>query len=544
MPESLFQRDESDQFWPLLRLSGIVHIIFAASFLVLTLAGKPQFLGHLDRTLSISIDALYLIFCVVWAFASHLRRPAFEVQVYAQTIIDILVITALMHLSGGVTTGLGMLMIAAVAAVSLMMPGRTALFFAALASLALLLEQLYADFNDTFESTSYAQTGVLGAAVFATALLAMTLARRARQSEALAAKRGFDLANLAQLNEHIVGNIQSGIIVVDDQGRIVIMNDAAWALLGQPVTPAAQALQRLSYPLFSLHKHWLSSQNKESKPQTLSQGSAQDLQARFTQLGTDEQHATLISLEDTAEVRRQMQAGKLASLGRLTASIAHEIRNPLGAISHAAQLLVESPALEAADRRLVTMIQVQSRRLNTTIHNVLRLSRKEDPSPEGVQLLRWLRGFVREFARNQKLPEGWASITIVPFDTTVYIDPNHLHQVLWNLCTNAAKHGMRDGQPWRVRLHGGRSRDSASPYLDVIDNGPGIEQSLQAQIFEPFFTTSPKGTGLGLYISRELCENNGGSLEYIASPAGGSCFRIQFPLTQTEESVVAERAYR
>jgi two-component system sensor histidine kinase PilS (NtrC family) len=219
---------------------------------------------------------------------------------------------------------------------------------------------------------------------------------------------------------------------------------------------------------------------------------------------------------------------KLASLGRLTASIAHEIRNPLGAISHATQLLNESSELGNDDQRLMTIIRDHTRRVNNVVENVLRLSRPGSNLPQLIGLQDWLGKFMDEFIHSGNCSPDQVSISVNPADLNVYMDPSQLHQVVWNLCQNAVHHTGADGMPVKIQLVGGHSDTSHTPYLDIIDNGPGIDPAMTDQIFEPFFTTKSSGTGLGLYIAREICESNQARLAYQAGAAGGSCFRITF----------------
>ena len=310
-------------------------------------------------------------------------------------------------------------------------------------------------------------------------------------------------------------------------------NHAAWMLLNQPEISQKTKLLDISMSLFDLYKSW----NKAAENPAfrnhlgkLKRSNQADLQVRIVPVGLRKHDkGSVIYLNDNTEVDKQVQETKLASLGRLTASIAHEIRNPLGAISHAAQLLDESSELHSADKRLATIIQDQSVRLNNIINNVLRLSKREKSKPEKIDLSPWLRKFLEEFSRTNDLQDDWFSLKITPPDGSVTMDANNFHQVLWNLCKNAKKYGVHQGENIHIQLLANINQPETSPYLDVIDNGPGISANHQSQLFEPFFTTSDTGTGLGLYLARELCKNNGGDLRYINMPEGGSCFRIEFP---------------
>jgi two-component system sensor histidine kinase PilS (NtrC family) len=531
--------------WKPLRLFNLYRIIIGLLLLLFGSLKQPQYFGQHPLPLLTWVAGIYMLCALVWVAPNYYCRPAFRIQVYVQTIADILFITLAMHLAGGITSGLGMLMIAAIAGASLLIPGNTAILFAALAALALLVEQVYSDIYRSFGTTAYGQTVLLGASLFVTAILAMYLARRAEFSEELAERRGIDLENLAKLNEYIVNRMSAGIIVVDDDDRIRLINQPACALLGRRDVRNSMPLLEVSEPVFRLYSQWIRNPPANRSGQLVDQSSITGLEVRITHIGArKEDRGTVIYLQDTADINRQIQATKLASLGRLTASIAHEIRNPLGAISHAVQLLDESPGLDSADRRMVRIIHDQSRRMNEIIQNILQLSRKELPRGEILNLEQWLATFVAEYALVNSLGEDSFSISVTPKDTQIYIDQNHFHQVMWNLFMNVEKYGTRQGELLSMDLRGGISQDSSAPFLDVIDHGPGIEPSAQTQLFEPFFTTSTSGTGLGLYIARELLKNNGGDLSYKENPNGGSCFRILFPIHQGGENTLATRINR
>jgi two-component system sensor histidine kinase PilS (NtrC family) len=248
-------------------------------------------------------------------------------------------------------------------------------------------------------------------------------------------------------------------------------------------------------------------------------------------LGRTDPAGSIILLEDTTLVAQRAQQMKLASLGRLTASIAHEIRNPLGAISHAEQLLEESSNLNSADRRLADIIRTNSERVNEIIENVLQISRRQPSRSEEIVLSDWLQRFIQDFRGNRPLTDQNLTLDIQPSDIHVFADASQLHQIMTILCDNAVCHFQGPGNELRIQING-RAVPGAEGYLlDVLDNGPGIAADSLRQIFEPFFTTHNKGSGLGLFIARELCEANRLGLEYAARPEGGSCFRVNFPTT-------------
>ena len=235
----------------------------------------------------------------------------------------------------------------------------------------------------------------------------------------------------------------------------------------------------------------------------------------------------LVFLEDASLMNARVQQSKLASLGRLSASIAHEIRNPVGAMSHAAQLLAESAGMGEDDKRLTEIIQSHSDRVSHIIDNILQLSRRESGRPERLSLGPWLADFAQEFTRTLELQEGELNIHDIPDDLEVRMDRSHLRQVLWNLCDNAVKYASETGGIL-VEIQAGRLSGPGRPFVEVLDHGLGVDKSTADKMFEPFYTERFGGTGLGLYISRELCELNRATLLYLDRPGGGSIFRIVF----------------
>lgn len=528
-PSALRNADRQDALtWKPLRFLTLYRLVLAALLVLLffLLPGSRN-LGSDNPWLYATVSLGYFLFALVVGFSTRLRRPGFQLQVLLQITVDILAIVLLMYASGGLDSGLGILLILAVIAGAMLMPGRMAFFFAATATLALMAEFSYRYMAfANLDSSQFTRVGLLGITLFTAASLAWLLARRIRESEALAEQRGVDLANLARLNEYIVQRLQSGIVVADHRERIRLINDAAWVMLQIPSETRPESLAALSPELAGALRVWQQDPGREPEAFQPPRSEAV-LQPRFTRLGSGADAATLIYLEDTALMAQQAQQMKLAALGRLTASIAHEIRNPLGAISHADQLLNESPNLKDDDRRLVEIIASHADRVNGIVENVLQLSRRGTTQPQRLLLADWLNEFVDDMVNYQNLGSDTVKVDIDPVDLQIEFDPGQLNQLMCNLIQNALNHGSRSGHALRVELVG-RISESGAPCLDVIDNGPGIDSETRGSIFEPFFTTSASGTGLGLYLARELAEINRARLNHIEREGGGSCFRITF----------------
>jgi two-component system sensor histidine kinase PilS (NtrC family) len=267
-----------------------------------------------------------------------------------------------------------------------------------------------------------------------------------------------------------------------------------------------------------------------TRPATVVSPKGRPLIPRFAGIGRSRAGGVLIFLEDASAVAEQVRQMKLATLGRLTASIAHEIRNPLSAVSHANQLLAESPKMDSGDKRLIEIIDEHSQRMERIVENILQLSRRDSTRAEELDVTAWLKDFITEFRERHTLPPMSLPLRIEGAELPrIRVDPTHLHQVIWNLSENALRHGRQDasGGP-RVEYRLGTLPGSGSGFLEVLDRGPGVPPDIAEHIFEPFYTSDPRGTGLGLFIARELCECNRARLSYAPRPQGGSCFRIEF----------------
>lgn len=518
--------------WRLLLLFFIYRLLLSTILLIIFITESgPIFLGQSNPAMFAMVGIAYFGLVAASGIPLYLRSSDPQKQSYLQVYLDIVAITLLMHASGGITTGLGMLLVISIAFGSALMRGRTALVFAAIASLCILGEQIFSQLTNAFPSTSYTQAGMLGASFFAMAILADALSRNLRESEQLVSQRELDLANLEQLNDYIIQQLQAGIIVVDNSERIRLMNEYAWYLLGMPNAATGQMLEQASHELSSQLSDWNPGHTNRPKALHTTAG-GRELEAKFTRIGGVQHAGTMIFIEDTATINMRAQQIKLASLGRLTASIAHEIRNPLGAISHAQQLLGESSNLDKADKRLNEIIRTNADRVNEIIESVMQLSRRQQSHPDNIKLGPWLRDFANEFTDTHKLAAAALQLSVQPEETLVQVDPIQLRQLLTNLCENSICHFHTEINQLNIRINGGVTRESSRPFLEIIDNGPGISQEVARQIFEPFFTTRNAGTGLGLYIAKELSEANSMELEYKPTPMGGSCFRISFPEMQ------------
>ncbi len=514
------------QAWRALRFFNYYRLTLALFLTVLGTAPQPvQPLATSDPMLFLIVSNCYLFFSCISMITLYRRQPIITSQVQIQAFSDIIALTLLIHASGGLSSGLGILLVVAVAGDALLMEGRSAYLLAASATFAVLIQQSVGELMGFGKESSYTQAGLLGAGFFATTILARLLAQRVRESEALAHRRGVDLADLTELNAHIIQQMGAGVMVVDARGQVRLMNTAAARLLGI-TTSTHRDLVGLCPELARQVESWHSDHGIEPNIfRPCPEGN--EILPRFSVLIQTAGTELLITLEDAVTLAEQAQQMKLASLGRLTASIAHEIRNPLGAVSHAAQLLEEATELNASNRRLTRIICDQTRRLNGVIENVLLLSRRELACLERILLAPLLEDLVVGLRAFPDVGDTQFTVSIAPPDLTVRFDTSQIRQVLDNICRNALRHARHEETTLQLRLEAATSEDQGT-WLDVSDNGPGVPEEAIQQIFEPFFTTRRDGTGLGLYLSRELCEANLARLTYHPVPGGGSRFRIRF----------------
>lgn len=419
---------------------------------------------------------------------------------------DIIFISLLLHAGGGVDSGIGMLLAITVAASGILIGGRCAMLFAALASLAVLTEEMFMIQTYVLDYKSLSYSGMMGISFFSIVFLSYMLTKHSEESAILVKQHTLTIAKLEELNQYIIQHLQSGIMIIDSQQNIRLCNASSERLLNLSQTPSA--LNNISVELTLAFLEWQDNPNNSITQLTRAKNS--DIQIKFSLLTVYGEHLYMLIIEDSALYNQHLQQTKLASLGRLTASIAHEIRNPLGAISHAAQLLSETENLQPQDQRLTEIIQNHSKRVNQIIEDVLKLSRKTPLQKQRIAMDQWLVSYRKDLELTFGEQANHFLLKIKDKGLFVYIDPGHLKQILDNLCSNALEYGRPDRGD--IIIEG--LCINGSPCIKVIDNGPGISNSNRQNLFEPFFTTSHKGTGLGLYISRELAQLNQAELDY------------------------------
>lgn len=509
------------QAWLLLKVFLGYRLTLASLFIILFYTQKNSALLSIHHSPLFTYSSQsYLLLSVISAVCIIWKLTRYTIQAQLLIVTDILILTLIMHAYGGVTSGIGVLLAVSIASGGLLIGGRCAMFFAAMASLAVLAEQLYADYMNSFEINpyAYAYAGMLGASFFTISLLSFVLAKRSEQMLQITDQQQQAISNLEELNQYIIQHLQSGIIITDQQQMVQMANEAALRLTNLAILPTR--LSDISNYLELGFQAWLA--DEEQNLLVLHISNQSDIHVRFMLLPTRYQFFYMIIIEDSLLYNQRLQQSKLASLGRLTASIAHEIRNPLSAINHAGQLLSESPDLSTQDVRLTDIIQANVVRVNHIIEDILQLSRRKDSRREKIELNAWLENYLRGFTLSQALHTDSFELITTTNPLFVFIDPNHLKQIMDNLCQNALNYGQPE--IGAIKLQTTLLKQASC--VDVIDNGKGVSNENLRHLFEPFFTTSVNGTGLGLYISRELAELNQAKLIYYVTAENKSCFRL------------------
>lgn len=466
------------------------------------------------------ILAIYFILSLVFLYAGYSRIFSFEKQVLISGTIDVLSLTAMLILVTNLRSGQGILLNVTIAALSILAPGRVAVFFASLASFVLLCGNFmqFLAFNQN-DLTGFYYTGIYGAGLFATALTAWYLSNWARMSENLARRRGDELVGMQRINEYIIERLHSGIIYVDENKEITLINSAARTFFNLDSANEAVHLNEISTVLAEKYDHFI----MKTKHKDLIAQSILDepyLRVHFFSIDVASRPAVLIILEDMTSIAQQAQQLKLASLGRFSASIAHELRNPLGAVAHAGQLLGDEGALNEEDNRLKELIINNCERMNGVIKNVLQLSRREQAKPEIIEILPFLEEFKESFCHNNQCD---IIIKSSKHSLLMVFDKSQLEQVLVNLCENAMMHGQDEKGQVHIVINAKSTANKIS--IIVSDSGPGVPSQHHSTVFDPFFTTIRSGTGMGLFIAKDLCEINQARLNLV-KVSKGSAFSI------------------
>lgn len=506
----------------LLRIYAYYRTLLGCILLLAFYSGvAPYTFGQENPDVFVKTAIVYTIVNIFILIALWLGRfKAKTERIFGILLMDISAIILAVHASGGMGNGLVFLLLVCVATGGILLRPQLSIVIASVASLSLIAETLYNINSGVSDPRTLFSAGSLGIILFATALSFNYLNQRLRQSAAETAIQTEHARHLEKIAQLIVERMQTGVVVCGPDGNVEVINQSARKFLNwhnqkhnnlEEIPPLAYQLNR-----------WMA--NPKYRPS--SEDFNENIRLSFSRLDPESHSQTVIFIEDNRALTQRAQQLKQASLGRLTASIAHEVRNPLGAISHAGQLLSESSSLDSADRRLTEIIDTHAKRVNQIIENVMQISRGKTAQPEPITLNEWLPHYLSEY-KNQSDINADIELELLSKNIQARFDISQLRQILNNLCDNGLRHGHKATGEYRLLLRAGIDSNTSLPFLEVIDFGEGIPADKQATIFEPFFTTEATGSGLGLYLSKALSEANHANLEY--KPASGlSCFRLSF----------------
>ncbi len=475
----------------------------------------------------------YSVMAIFLAFEAR-RRPAQPFFLAKATLFtDILFLSILLFIFGGLESGVSILLVFTCASAAIILPLRVALAIAAVVVLVFIGESLVGVIYLRESPTELVKAGLYGTTTFVITILANLISRYLKDFRLTAEKQAVQLNRLEQVNELVIRRMRSGVLAVDDDGRIQLMNASAWFLLGSPKA-GEKILSKVAPQLHKALTDWTENSSVEADPIKV-YGSQARILPKFVSLPGSSGISILIFLENNELVSQRSMEMSRHLLANLSGSIAHEIRNPLGAISHAAQLLEESENIAESDLRLVDIIHSQSNRMNGIVKNILQLSRHEKSRPDVFELVPFLQEL--EVETKSSLPGIRLTLHIKPEDAnaSVLVDRSQLHQAVWKLLENAMRHAHLDAAIPQVDLSLEHLKGTGYCVITVEDNGPGIPESNMKKIFEPFFTTHKQGSGLGLYIARQLCDVN--QAELTVDSVLGSCsrFHIRLALARSEK---------
>jgi two-component system sensor histidine kinase PilS (NtrC family) len=534
--------------WGTLSALALVRVMVTAFVLVsaMIFAAPPGARGNGPGQV-LAVLAAYFAAAIAMALAAAYYRRQFLGQLILQLSVDLVMGTVLVVIGGGMRSEFVVFYLVPIAGASLILPTSAAFFTTSIAVLLLLSDSVLRGLREDQADSQLFQAGLYGAALFGLTGLLRMLALRLTRQEQLAHARGLDLRSQLEINRLVISQMEQGVIVVDALTSVRANNQAARLLLGLGSQAQLTGQRLVDLPaLRSLGEQFLRWREERAEEvgwsdrtflvaaQDGSAGtgagyaSARALRARFARPRSAQSGEFVIFLEDQNGIEERAQQLKLAAMGRLTASIAHEIRNPLAAISNAGQLLAEG-AQDPLQQRLAGIVRENTGRLNRLVEDVLRVARREAPLSDEFTLGAFVSTWVEEFLRDRGLAPELVVVSGAGLPDAVKFEQSHLRQILFNLVDNAQRYCS--GRPGAIELKlepaaGGDGRVQ----LWILDDGAGVAAADRAAIFEPFYTTHARGTGLGLYLAREFCIANQAQLAYEVLRAPGGAERHGFVL--------------
>ncbi len=518
---------QTPEYWQTLRLVNLFRLLLGLAFG--SLYFLPVHSTWVDQSfvsLFSKISLVYILIAVVFILLWFFREPDFFKQLFWQLVFDILFINLFIFATGKSGDEISMLLIIPITISAYLMPQIYAFFFAAFASLTLSVFTFVYYGNSPNVLDSYFEHGILGAVLFSAALVFSRIAMWTHKNELKAEQQRIDLKNLEEINNKIINRLNAGIVIVDQKLQIKHINQSAIDYLNLGTSPLRKNLYYSAGKLAIALKSWQN--HPYNQPFIFQQGEeSPKLRATMEPFGNN---WIMVVLEKLSVINEELQQLKLSSLGRLTASIAHEIRNPLSAIKQATQLLEEQQA-ERGEQKLIHIIENNVQRMNAIVDKIMQLSKKQHFHPETIKLNEFLQLFVYEFCMVEGFNQENITITMDQDNLEIYFDATHLNQILWNLFNNSIKHSQQSKSSLKINI---KATSISANRIEIryCDNGVTIAAEQVESLFEPFYTSSSTGTGLGLYICKELCNLNQAEMIYVPATKG-NCFKMNAQASKT-----------
>lgn len=463
---------------------------------------------------------IYTSLSALQMFVLKLYPHAISRQFIAIFCIDVIFLSALTFALGGPNLAIGLLFVITVFAANFLLTRNKALLITLAAVISVVYQQFFGSFFDPSNLNNIGNSALLAFLFFIVYGIGQIAIRRFQVLESLNTHQSIELFKLQNINRYILEQIEVGYLVLDEQCKIVVSNPAACALLGISPLYAHEQYHLATFQpdLFEMIK--TASLRDGERFQFESQQTTYSVDIRVQKLIVPQQALTLLVLEDAQKINQKVQQLKLAALGQLSASIAHEIRNPLAAIVQANELNLGSDTEQ--NQLLTQMIAKQAQRIDKIIKDTLDMAKNKKTHTSKINF----QEFVDDLLRHD-LGDAQEKIKLeIQADVWIYFDDSHLRQVLINLVRNALRHNDQNAEHILVQTF----KNESHVYIDVIDYGKGVTKQDLSQLFQPFFSTEINGTGLGLYLSQTICEANQAKLIYVEQKQQGACFRIECPL--------------
>lgn len=483
---------------------------------VLFVISTPNFenlsFGNENRSLIFAIVGFTVVSII--SFINIKRQsPAIHIQAHALFLLDMLFISILALSKEIDEANIIVFFITTIAATAVMFRTKAALGYAIIAIFVIYFQDSLEFIRGETALNDYYLTAFSALGLFTIVVIVSRIARRTRVVQNVLEQQELDLQDMDAINQIVVDQMEIGILFLEDDLSIKLINNSAREMVGDYIN-RAKVRSKLA-DLINEHVKMPSGKHFVFRHK--------DKVLNFS--STSMRSGALIRIEDNTTLSRKIQQTKLSSVGRFASAISHEIRNPLNAINHAAQLM-QTDTENPENNEMVNMIRKHVKRINNIVESILDRSRPGKAKQEEIQLKSWLDEFINTF--KQSIGDEEIFLSQIGKSENIYFDPTQLEQILTNLCQNSIKYGKTPAKLLEISMKIGRDEHSI-PYLDVMNNGATIPEDKAEKLFEPFYTTQSNSTGLGLYLSKEFCVLNGADIVYF-NDIDKHGFRILFKL--------------